>query len=312
VTGPSQRLAGQPAPRPALRRGGHVLGAGALSAEARARLARRDGPSAPDLALPEWSDRAAVASWRAAQHAAWGEDIEPGEPEHRPIEVAGVPCLEAGPTDGPLVLYLHGGGHVLGSPGVAAPITARLADGLHVVSAGYRLAPEHPFPAALDDALAVYRALAARRPVAIAGDSAGGGIAVAAALVLAAGGDTPPAALALLSPFLDHGAGRPSALSRAYLGDCPPDDPLASPARADPAGLPPTLLQTGTGDALFAQAVAFARACRAAGVPLTLDVWDGLWHTWHYHRELPEAHQALAEVITFLEAAARGPHRAGA
>jgi len=113
--------------------------------------------------MPDLSDHAAVARWRAETNALWGEDDDPQVP-HRREEIGGVPCLVAGPppnSGAPVVLYAHGGGYVLGSAAVAIPITARLGRTLRVVSADYRQPPEHPFPAALDDVLAVYQALTA-------------------------------------------------------------------------------------------------------------------------------------------------------
>jgi acetyl esterase/lipase len=214
------------------------------------------------------------------------------------------------------VVYLHGGGYALGSPEVAVPITARLAGELEVVSVDYRLSPEHPYPAALDDCLAVYRALLATRPgraVALAGDSAGAGLALSAALALRDRGERLPSALALLSAHLDHSspvsprrrsgeevdAELGAWLSAAYRGTRDRSDPGVSPLRAEPAGLPPVLVQVGGAESLLSQSVRFARRARLAGVEVTLDVWDGLWHTWHYHR-LPEADRALREVAGFL------------
>lgn len=312
------------------------LGAGPLSAEAEARLAR--GVGDPPLDRPDLADRAAVARWRAAVHEAWGEGTEPGEPPHTPVELArpaaatgtaertgtarstGIAALVAGPPDAPVtVLYCHGGGYVLGSAGVAAPITARLAAaGLRVVSIDYRLAPEHPFPTALDDAVAACRGLqASGRTVAVAGDSAGGALALGVALRARLDGAAPPAALALFSPHLAHEPARPTepaeggaaALAAAYRNGHDPADPLLSPLYAPPGlltELPPTLIQSGTGDALHPQAVRFARLARAAGAPVTLDTWEGLWHTWQYHRKLPEADRALAEAARFLTGAAAG------
>lgn len=241
------------------------VGAGALSPEAEARLAR--GVGDPPLVRPPLHDHAAVAVWRAAIHAAWGEGTEGDEPAHEPLALAcGRRALAAGPADAPLtVLYLHGGGYVLGSAGVAAPITARLAAAdLRVVSLDYRLAPAHPFPAAVDDAAAAHtelRAAAPHRPVALAGDSAGGALALAVALRARLEGTAPPAALALFCPHLAHdpdpdaqgraedGGGR--ALADAYRDGHDPADPLLSPLLAPAdllAGLPPTLVQTGTLD----------------------------------------------------------------
>ena len=225
----------------------------------------------------------------------------------------------------PTVVYAHGGGYVLGSAAVAIPITARLAaSGLRLVSVDYRQPPEHPFPAALDDVLAVYLALAAGgTPVALAGDSAGGALALSAAVAATARG-VRPAAIALFSPLLDHlharrpddaGSGvahvddagadsrdrQEQALLRAYAGDADPADPRLSPLHAEFSGLPPVRVQAAADEPLAAQAREFQRRAAVAGVDVTLELWDGLWHTWHYH-DLPEADLALAEAAAFLAA----------
>jgi epsilon-lactone hydrolase len=240
---------------------------------------------------------------------------------HRPITVAGIRCLRAGPDYGPRLAYFHGGGYALGSPEVALPITERLAPWVEVTSVDYRLAPEHPYPAAIDDAWAVFQALKAiepHRPLAVGGESAGGNLALSVALRAVARGLPSPSRLILLCPHLDHGGPRQpqggaartypgedldekgSAWFRAaYCGPGPAADPGLSPLRADPSGLPPTLVQVGTDDRLASHGIRFARTARAAGVAVTLDVWDGLWHTWHYHRGLPEADRALAEAGSF-------------
>lgn len=229
----------------------------------------------------------------------------------------GAPSAQRPP--GPIVVYLHGGGYALGSPEVALPITERLARSVAVVSVDYRLAPEHPFPAGRDDARAVIDAVASSQPgrtIVVAGDSAGANLAVSAALA----GPVPAAVggLVLLSPHLDHRPDRspdddrgtvdPTSdvdhraaawLRAAYCGPIDPADPRVSPLRADLSDLPPTLVQAGTLDGARHDAVRFARLARTADVPVTLDLWDGLWHTWHYHRDLPEAAQALSEAATF-------------
>lgn len=268
------------------------IGDGRLSPQAAARRARAGASHLP-VSVPDLADHAAVAVWRAAVHAAWGEDDSDPPRHHREV-IGGVPCLRAGPDDGPTLVYAHGGGYVLGSAGVAMPITGRLAAQLRVVSVDYRLAPEHPYPAAVDDVVAVARAVG---PCALGGDSAGGGLALAAARRLVDAG-APVRSLVLLCPHLDHTDG--DALSRAYVGGAPVDDPGVSPLHASLAGLPPALVQVSAGEALLAHAVRFARRARAAGVDATLDVWDGLWHTWHYHQELPEARRALDEAAGFV------------
>ncbi|MDE0318460.1 MAG: alpha/beta hydrolase [Acidimicrobiaceae bacterium] len=282
-----------------------------LSPEAAAYRARRK-PSVP-IEMPDLFDHAAVARWRAATNALWGEDDDPQIP-HRREEIGGVPCLVAGPppdSGPPYVVYAHGGGYVLGSAAVAIPITARLADGgLRVVSVDYRQPPEHPFPAALDDVVAVYLALvAADIPVAIAGDSSGGALALSAAVTATARGSR-PAAVALFSPLLDHAAvpGSPLADDEGrrfidhYVGDANPADPRLSPLQADLSGLPGLLVQAGADEPLASQAVEMQARAAAVGTSVTLELWEHMWHTWHYH-DLPEADQALAESAAFVAAA---------
>ncbi len=303
-----------------------------LSDAARARLSR--APTEP-LRPPEASDHRAVARWRSDVHAAWlAGDPPPADRGHRIDAVAGVPALRAGAGDGPLVVYCHGGGYVLGSAAVAVPITERLAPAAEVVSVDYRLAPEHPCPAAVDDVVAVTAAVAADldpdRPLVLAGDSAGANLALTAALAQGArsrveAGARPVDGLVLLSPHLDHGdvVAERSAHRRddvddrarrwiraAYCGRREPTDPVCSPLRASLTGLPPTLVQVGTVDATLGHGARLARRARAAGMEVVLDVWDGLWHTWHYHRDLPEADRALAEVGRFISGlAVIGPRR---
>ncbi len=252
--------------------------------------------------MPDPSDRPAVAAWRAAIHAAWGEEPDP-DVTHRSAPVAGVPCLVAGPGDAPVLVHVHGGGHVLGSPATAIPITARLAAALRVVSVGYRLAPEHPFPAALDDVVAVCADVGRQGTYALSGDSAGGGIALAAAAALRDRGAPVPGALVLFSPLvaLDAVVGEAEARRHrdAYLGGLAASDPRVSPLRGRLEGLPPLLIQVAEDEPLREQAVALTRLCRALGVDATLDVWSGLWHAWHYHR-IPEADLALSEASAFV------------
>ena len=271
------------------------IGAGVRSPEAEARVARAGASHLP-VPVPDLGDLAAVARWRAEVHAAWGEDL--GDPPPERVTIAGVPCLAAGPVDAPTLVYAHGGGFLLGSAASAVPITARLARTLRVLSVDYRLAPEHPFPAALDDVTAV---AAARGGAAIGGDSAGGGLALAATRRLGDAG-TRPRAIVLLCPHLRHDPTEP--FSAAYLAGHDADDPEASPLLAPLRDLPRLLVQTSVGEPLFAHAVALMRRARAAGVEATLDVWDGLWHAWHYHPELPESQRALDEAAAFVMASA--------
>lgn len=255
-------------------------------------------------------------------HGAWLDGDPPVERcGHRPDEIEGIRVLRSTAVDdGPLILYLHGGGFALGSPDVALPITERLTDGgLEIVSVDYRLAPEHPCPAAITDSVAVARAVSARaggRSLVLAGDSAGANLAISVAQQLRDGGGAGATGLLLLSPHVDHGVGRapgnghdrPSDVDRAaarwlaaaYRGSLSSDDHRLSPLRGDLGGLPPILIQVGSIDTSFEQSARLASEARSAGVEVVLDVWEGLWHTWHYHRDLPEADLALAEAAAWV------------
>lgn len=279
-----------------------------LSDAALARL-ERVGGSADDLPLPDLDDHAAVAVWRRAQHDAWGEDHEPGEARHVPTSVGGVACLVADPSeptaaDPVTVLHFHSGGFCLGSPGTDIPITARFATQLRVVSIDYALAPERPFPAALDDGLAVYRDLSSDGPVALSGISAGANLAIGVALRASDMGLRSPQALALMSPLVDLSTEAPlPPLFGAYVGNADRADPALSPLLADGsalARLAPTLIQVTSAESLYGDAEAFAQRLHEHGVDVTVQVWWGLWHAWHYHRELPEAHDAVDIVTAFL------------
>ncbi|MDL2336697.1 MAG: alpha/beta hydrolase fold domain-containing protein [Pseudomonadota bacterium] len=229
-----------------------------------------------------------------------------------------------------VVLYLHGGAYCVGSPVTHRSLTARLAlvTGLPVFALDYRLAPEHRFPAALDDALAAFRALRAEgRPVIIAGDSAGGGLALATALALRDAGSPPPAALVLFSPWVDLAmrdapATEPPgeamlsvAWARAcaahYLGNASADLPLASPLFADLRGLPPTLIQAGTDELLHDQALQLEAALQAAGVETRCEVTAHRWHVFQTNggtlRSADEAIDRVARFVMAPLAAAAGP-----
>ena len=286
-------------------------------------MARAPGPA---LGPPEASDLSALKAWRQSVHAAWLEgDPAPEACGHWSDEVGGVACLRAsGPTgDSPTIVYFHGGGYCLGSPTVSIPITERLSAGTNIISVEYRLAPEHPFPAAIDDAAAVYAGLIEtrlRQPtrgIVLAGDSAGANIALSLALTHTHLDLPAPDGLVLLSPHLDHGrtplgherratddvdAAMSIWLTDAYRGGRPAIDSGISPLRAgdaDLAALPPTLIQVGTIDTSFTDGTRLAHRLRSLGVPVELDVWGGLWHTWHYHRDLPEADEALRRALAF-------------
>jgi len=224
------------------------------------------------------------------------------------------------------VLYLHGGGGALGEPSVFRASLASLAAAAQatIFAPDYRKAPEHPCPAALDDALACYRALlemgwTAER-VAIGGDSIGGGVAIALALAIAEARLPPPASIAVISPHVDMTLAGESmrtmerldcvlrrgfldANVRAYTRKVGATDHRCSPLLAGLRGLPPLLIQSGEADMLFSDSTRLAERAGEAGVQVTLDArGGGLFHAFQWFpRLLPEAEAALADVGAFLK-----------
>ncbi|GAA1444817.1 hypothetical protein GCM10009617_22620 [Leifsonia poae] len=241
------------------------------------------------------------------------------------VDAAGVVAhwLDAPGVDGRrALLFLHGGGYQFGSLRSDGELAARLgrAARMRVLFPEYRLAPEHPFPAAIDDVLAVWRWLRRRtaaRSLAVAGDSAGGGLAVALLVATRDAGEDLPAAGVLLSPTVDltsSGASMtdrvdedpistPQLLSRLasdYLAGADPRNPLASPLFASLAGLPPLLVQVGTADLLFSDAERLARAATDAGGDVRFEVGDGLPHVYQLMLGTPEAAEATERIGVFL------------
>ena len=221
---------------------------------------------------------------------------------------------------GRVVLYLHGGGYVIGSPRSHRHLAAAIAGaaGASALLLDYRLAPEHPFPAAVEDATAAYRwlldqAIAPERIV-IAGDSAGGGLTVATLLALREARVPLPAAGVCISPWVDLTCSGASyvtkadadpiversgveEMARAYLGATPPRTPLASPLFADLRGLPPLLIHVGTDEVLLDDAVQLAERAKAAGVDATLEVYDRMIHVWHWFLPMLDEAQTAVEAI---------------
>ena len=242
--------------------------------------------------------------------------------------LGGRPCDRLVPPDaneGHAVLYLHGGGYLLGSPRTHRGLAAQIAEagGAPVHLLDYRLGPEHVHPAALEDAMAAYRELVERgfdaKSIVVAGDSAGGGLAVALAARLRDAGEPEPAGLAILNGWLDLtnsgssvavNAGNDFGLRRdlieqgaeLYRGTADPADPELSPLFADLNDLPPTYLQVGTHDLLLDDSDRFAERARAAGVDLGYARFDGMWHDFQLAAGLlREADEAMADLGRALD-----------
>jgi acetyl esterase/lipase len=229
--------------------------------------------------------------------------------------------------DGIVLLYLHGGGYFGCSAETHRPITVSFAlQGFRVLAPDYRLAPENRFPAAVDDAVAVYRALLnaghTPRSIVVAGESAGGGLALSMILELRSSGTPLPAGAAVFSPWTDLAATGDSVRTNAgrcamfhgtdiaptaryYLGDTDPRNPLASPLYADLTGLPPLLIHVGQNEVLLDDSTRLTERARAAGVSVELKVWPVVPHAWQLAPHLiPEGRQSLREAGEFLHARA--------
>ncbi len=221
------------------------------------------------------------------------------------------------------LLYLHGGGYFACSPRTHRVFSGAYArHGFEVFVPDYRLAPEHPFPAAVEDAEAAWHGLTVlgHRPasLAVSGDSAGGGLSLSLMLSLRDKGHQLPAAAALFSPWTDLAATGRSVVSNArrdamfwapglvhgaaaYLGDASAEDPIASPHYADLRGLPPLIIHVGDREILRDDSVRLADHARAAGIETELKVWPVVPHVWQLAQFVPEARQSLLQAADFLK-----------
>jgi len=235
--------------------------------------------------------------------------------------IAGVPVKRVrkigSPDDGRLLLNFHGGGFIVDAGSLTETIPIAGLTGIEVISVMYRMAPEHVFPAAVDDALAVYRSALSQRPahaIGIYGSSAGAiltmqllarikaeGLPMPAAAGCFSGGGDPSLGTdceAFLPPIL--GARTPADTLAEYAGATPRTDPLLSPMQGDLSGLPPTLLMTSTRDQLLSHTILLERALRRAGVSTELQVYEGLFHAFWGWIECPETDEALQAQADFF------------
>ncbi|WP_261566608.1 alpha/beta hydrolase [Frankia gtarii] len=291
----------------------------------------RDQRHALDVMLreaPQPSGPVPVARMREGFAAFMGSFPVPADVQRTSVELAGRPALlvePQGDVQPGTILYFHGGSFSLGSPETAMILTANLVrrTGVRTISLDYRLAPEHPFPAAIDDCVAAFRTLLERgidpASIVFAGDSAGGGLTVTTCLAARDAGLPMPAAIAAFSPGLDHT--RTGATMRTkegidpfftregmghtgqmYLGGQDPNQLLLAPAvLADLTGFPPILLQVGTNELLLDDSVRLAERAREADVDVILDVTAGVPHVFQaFVGTLDEADQALDRAALFL------------
>jgi acetyl esterase/lipase len=278
---------------------------------------------APQLAGP-----VSVEELRAGFASFMGAFPVPAEVRRTAVELAGRPAVlvePAGDREPGTILYFHGGSFSLGSPETAMALTAHLVrrTGRRAISLDYRLAPEHPFPAAIEDCVAAYRALLdegdSPASVLFAGDSAGGGLAVTTTLAARDAGLPLPAGIAAFSPGLDHTRSGASMAAKEgvdplftregmertgelYLAGADPHQPLLAPAvLGDLTGFPPILLQVGTNELLLDDSVRLAERARAAGVDVILDVVADVPHVFPaFVGTLDEAEEAIERAALFI------------
>ena len=276
----------------------------------------------PDAPRPPWSERRPGID-------AMGAAMPP--PEScliEPMTLGGVAAEKIAPKDAAAdrtIFYLHGGGYCVGGCASHRTLAARMAEAAHATAfvIDYRLAPEHPFPAAHDDALAAWRAVLAlgRDPARtiFAGDSAGGGLSVACAVAARDAGLPLPAGLHLISPWVNLTNASPAYQAKAdtdfiitqqgidefaegYLGTGDRLDPRASPLFADLAGVPALLLQVGSEEVLMSDSTQLAEAAGLARVDVTLRIWPEMVHIWPFFAMISAGGRAIEESTAWFRA----------
>jgi acetyl esterase/lipase len=285
---------------------------------ARLLAGRADGPDPSRLTLAQ--RRKGIEQIAAANPPAPDVTCAGTEIGGRPAAWIAAPGALAERT----IFYTHGGGYVAGSPATHRGLLGELSRHARarVLAVDYALAPERPFPAAVEDAMAAFGAYMAAHgdgKTAVAGDSAGGGLAVVILTLARDAGLPAPDAGVLFSPWTDLSGGSHSLISKAkadpivrpdvveamaklYLDGADPRDPRASPLFADLRGLPPLLIQAGADEVLLDEIVDLERKARLAGVETTLEVWPEMVHVWHaFLSVLPEAAEALRRAGRYLE-----------
>jgi acetyl esterase/lipase len=298
-----------------------------VSAEARAEIDRMIAERQQAAARP--SAPRTVEQDRREWEAAARLTILPKAARFQGADAGGVKAewMEMPPVNRERVfLLLHGGGYSSGSPRTHRKLAANLSRAAfaRVLTPDYRLAPEHPFPAGVKDALKAYGWLLeqgiAADNIIVGGDSAGAGLALSMLLALRDAGAAMPRAAVLMSAWTDLTTSSPSHASHKkldvqvtrqglrdagalYMDKRDPADPMASTLFADPAGLPPLLLQVGGDEVLLDDSRLFAERARAAGVEAIVRVFDGMWHVFQFHApELPEAQAAMNDIAAFIRA----------
>ncbi|GAC1398957.1 MAG: alpha/beta hydrolase [Chloroflexota bacterium] len=289
-----------------------------LTGPARVRAMLQDQKHAPSTSLKE--RRAALDSLFGSYPLPEGTYINQEHVGNLPAEW--VHMSDADPDR--VILYLHGGAYIRGSFASHRPLAARLsaASRIRALVLSYRLAPEHPFPAALKDAVTAYRWLLASgtqpEHIVLAGDSAGGGLCVSTLLALRDAGHPLPSGAALMSPWLDLAATGESIQTRAeadpwldserlqgagsaYLAGADPRDPLASPLYAHLRGLPPFLIHVGKDEILLDDSTRFAAKAREEDIDVTVRIWDDMWHVFQAFAEVvPQGEESIREIGAFL------------
>jgi epsilon-lactone hydrolase len=252
-----------------------------------------------------------------------------------PIAVGGIAAIEVtinGTDSADVILYFHGGVYVIGSAAASVPLVADLArrTATKIITVDYRLAPEHPYPAALEDARAAYEGLLQQGidpgRIALAGESAGAGLAVATLLALRDAGKTLPSSAFLMSPYADLTLSGESVVDKAaldplltpdnlrrrvtdYVANADAADPYISPVQGDLTGLPPMLIQVGSHEILLSDAIRLAARAASANVAVTLDVVPGVPHVFQaYAAVLDEGDAALDRAATFIAANLAAAH----